>query len=305
MKNLLLTTTIFLVTGNIVTFSQSDFYNDVTIEAGVSSGIMNCLTDLGGRAGTGKSFFKDINWKQGKVNWGVFTEILYQSTLGARLEFTVGNVAADDNVLAGDQSAAQTRYRRNLQFRSKIKEVSLTMELHPLALLAQSMDNELPMFSPYILAGIGVYKFNPEAQLNGKWVALRPLHTEGQGFAEYPDRRNYKLTQVNLPVGLGVKYDISSLLNARIEFVYRILLTDYLDDVSQRYVEPALFYKYLDPSTAPIAEQLADRRRPPPTDPNNAPLPYGPGQKRGNPDSKDAFFSINLKLGFVLNRGSE
>ena len=30
-------------------------------EAGVSTGAMNCLTDLGGNSGTGKKFIKDIN----------------------------------------------------------------------------------------------------------------------------------------------------------------------------------------------------------------------------------------------------
>ena len=35
------------------------------------------------------------------------------------------------------------------------------------------------------------------------------LHTEGEGFAEYPDRKEYKLKQINFPVGAGIKYKIA------------------------------------------------------------------------------------------------
>jgi hypothetical protein len=45
---------------------------------------------------------------------------------------------------------------------------------------------------------------------------------------------NYKLIQTNIPLGGGIKYEPSALLNLRLEGVYRILMTDYLDDVSKR-----------------------------------------------------------------------
>ncbi len=49
--------------------SQSYFYNSqyyanpVIFEGGVSGGIMNSLTDIGGRRGNGKGGAKDLNWQ--------------------------------------------------------------------------------------------------------------------------------------------------------------------------------------------------------------------------------------------------
>ena len=67
------------------------------------------------------------------------------------------------------------------------------------------MMNYPPAVSPYILAGIGYFHFNPQANLNDNYVDLQPLHTEGQGFAEYPNVKEYKLSQINFPVGIGSK----------------------------------------------------------------------------------------------------
>ena len=40
---------------------------------------------------------------------------------------------------------------------------------------------------------------------------------------------------MNVPVGLGVRYELNSVLNLRAEFVYRVLFTDYLDDGHNLY----------------------------------------------------------------------
>lgn len=53
---------------------------------------------------------------------------------------------------------------------------------------------------------------------------------------------------------MGLRIELGSLFNARIEFLDRKLFTDYLDDVSTTYIDPALFYKYLNPSVAAIAD---------------------------------------------------
>ena len=43
-------------------FYDDQYYdNPVIIEIGGSIGIMNCLTDLGGKKGIGKKFIKDLN----------------------------------------------------------------------------------------------------------------------------------------------------------------------------------------------------------------------------------------------------
>jgi len=143
--------------------------------------------------------------------------------------------------------------------------------------------------------GLGIFHFNPYVQFNDRRVYLRQLHTEGEGFPEYADRQEYKLTQVNFPVGAGLKYEASALINFRLEVLHRFLQTDYLDDVSQSYIDPSLFAKYLPAEEAEIARQLSDRRK----DPTGN---LRADQPRGNSRKNDSYFSITLKLGIIINR---
>ena len=279
-------------------FYNDDYYdNPLLIEVGASLNAMNCLTDIGGKKGIGKKFIKDLNMGKTQVGGGLFISAIYKNAFAFRIEGTFGKLTANDNVLTGVTDIAIERYNRNLNFKTTISEISGVVELHPLFIFIDwvSRDAEPPRYSPYLLAGIGYYSFNPQAQIDGRWVDLQPLSTEGQGFAEYPDRPVYKLKQTNIPLGIGLKYELSQFLTLRGEFVYRKLNTDYLDDVSTRYIDPALFNEYFSPDKAALAAFLADRQLIKKTDPNG-------GGKRGSPSQKDAYFSFNLKLGLVLGR---
>ncbi len=283
--------------------SQFYFYNNtyldppVILEAGISIGAMNCFTDLGGNKGPGKAFIKDFNIKNTQFCAGAYLHAFYNYIWGFRLEFSAGNLTAADSILNDDKSEAEYRYKRNLHFRTTVTEIAAIAEWHFLAQIKQNTQDIIPLASPYLLAGVGIFHFNPEACINNSWVLLQPLHTEGQGFKEYANRPDYKLTQFNFPVGIGIRYELSALLNLRLEIIHRILLTDYLDDVSTRYVDPSLFNQYFDAGKAALAQKLADRR----SELVNSPA-YLPGQRRGDPSDKDSFLSINVKLGLVLNR---
>lgn len=269
---------------------------DVLWEAGISAGVMNCFTDLGGRKGIGRGFIKDLNGQQFNFSGGLYVGALYKQTIGGRLEATFGRVSASDKLLNGDESAAKARYQRNLHFRSQVAEVALLAEFHPLTLF-QSLAKEPSRFSPYVAGGVGLFHFNPEAYMGRSWVALQPLRTEGQGFPEYPDRKPYRLTQVNFPLGIGVKYEISALLNARVEIMHRVLQTDYLDDVSRQYIDPSLFSENLSHGVAALATRLADRRQE--LDPS---VVTREGGIRGDPQNNDAYFTIQCKFSLSIGR---
>lgn len=294
---------LFMVCLKNLSYGQYYYYDDlhydapVSWEIGIAAGGMNCFTDLGGRKGTGRGFVKDLNLSNTRFCTSAYAEALYHYTIGGRLEFTYGSITAYDSVLRPGGGMADSRYRRNLSFRSRILELSLLAEFHPLAWHAYNNGLGLPRCSPYVIGGIGLFTFDPKAHLDNNWFSLNDLHTEGQGFREYASRRPYKLTQCNIPFGLGVKYEISTLLNARLEVVHRILFTDYLDDVSTSYINPEAFYTNLSAEQAVIAAPLADRRRP-----GNSSTDNNGGAIRGNPNKKDAYFSVQLKLGLLLSR---
>lgn len=281
-------------------YDNSSYDTPVMFELGGSLGVMNCLTDIGGKKGLGKRFVKDLNIGNNQFNGSVYLSATYKEAFGLRVEGTFGRVKAYDSILKNVQSTT-SRYNRNLSFTSKISEISVVAEFYPVFIFINwlSRDDEPPRFSPYLLAGVGYFSFNPQTILNGKTVDLQPLSTEGQGFAEYPNRKPYKLQQMNYPVGLGIKYELSSMLNVRTEFLYRILQTDYLDDVSTKYINPSLFAHYFSGTQLSNALALNDRRSK-----NNPEYPINPngGQIRGYPTSNDAYFSFNIKIGLTFGR---
>ncbi len=280
-------------------FYDNKYYDaPIMYEIGASVGAMNCLTDLGGNRGIGKKFIKDLNLGKTNVAGSIFLTATYQEMLALRLEATFGQIKADDAVLRKVKESTFGRYERNLSFRSTITEFMLAAEVHPLYMFNRyDEDKAPPRASPYLMGGVGFYSFKPQAQSNGRWVDLQPLSTEGQGFAEYSNRKPYKLQQMNVPVGLGVRYELSNNLNLRAELVYRILFTDYLDDVSTTYIDPTLYPNYFTGAKLTNAFLLNDRQYE--LDPTHV---TNPGDQRGNPSNNDAYFSFNIKIGYTFGR---
>lgn len=285
--------------------SQYYYYNDkyydngFIIEIGGGVGGINCLTDIGGKKGVGKKFIKDINWGNTQLCTNIYAGVIIGDIFGIRLEGTFGKVKAYDSILSKykDDAATKGRYYRNLNFRSNISEFALIAEFHPL-MLQDFVDKEPPLLSPYVLAGIGRFNFDPQTYYNGKWVNLHPLRLEGQGFAEYKDRTEYHISATSFPVGLGVRYEINDMFIARLELSHRFTSTDYLDDVSRGvYVDPSLFSNYLSGNNAFLATQLYDRHAE--LDPNYVPVA---GDIRGQSKNNDAYFTFNLKVGLTLGR---
>ncbi len=284
--------------------AQYYFYDDkyydspLLFELGASVGAMNCLTDLGGRKGIGKKFIKDLNLGKTQLAGSIYLSALYKNAIAVRLEATFGQVTADDKVLEKVAPSTFGRYERNLSFKSKITEFMLATEIHPLFIINKyDEEKQAPRYSPYLLVGVGFFSFKPQAKLGDKWVDLQPLSTEGQGFNEYPDRKPYKLNQINIPLGLGIKYELTSNLNLRGEFVYRVLSTDYLDDVSTNYIDPNLYANYFTGARLTNALLLNDRQYElMPSHVTNA------GDQRGNPKNNDAYFTFNIKIGYNFGR---
>ena len=264
-------------------------------EAGLSPGIFNCLTDLGGSKGAGKKFVSDINWNQTRPCLGAFVSASWHYQFGIRLQAIAGSVTGSDAVLKTARDEARNRYLRNLRVKTSVLEVSVLTEWFPLMLIDGS--REVPLFSPYLLGGAGIFHYNPTTEIDNHRVNLRQLHTEGQGFAEYPDRRIYSSYSWCLPLGAGVKYDAGRAVNIRLDLTYRITGTDYLDDVSTRYIDPTIFSRHLSAADALLAIRLADR--------SNELTPGSANHLsaiRGNPANRDAYFSCNLTASVALGR---
>jgi hypothetical protein len=289
---------------SVKSFSQSLVLGDekTRVEVGINIGPSFFLGDLGGNAGKGTRFLKDVNFPLTKVMKGVFLAVYPNEWLGVRVAAEIGKLESQDKIIDTKGVNELWRKQRNLDFKSNISEAYIAAEVFPLMLLNKNHDDYQPRLRPYGVIGIGVFHFNPQGSLtdaNGKktWYDLKPLHTEGEGFAEYPKRKNYSLTQVNIPMGVGAKYFISDRVNISLEVLHRQTFTDYLDDVSTEYIDPDLFDKYLSSQNAAIARQIHDKVRGIVTP---AVTRYEPGIQRGDPYQNDAYFTIFIKFGVRL-----
>ena len=269
-------------------------------EAGVTVGPMVFLGDLGGHMGVGTTFLKDYNINATKLAFGFYVAAHPSEVIGIRLSANFGSVEGDDAYISNKGGEEVARLDRNLDFKSAISEANLMVEVYPTALFESHPTEVQGRMRPYGVIGVGVFHFNPMGQYidpntsQSTWVFLQPLHTEGEGFVA--NRPNYALTQINIPMGVGVKYYVSDKVNVALELLYRKTFTDYIDDVSTTYVDPAVLQANLPAGTAQIAIAMA----------NKSPLQgvpgsnYNPGDKRGDPTQDDAYFTLGLKLGIRL-----
>jgi hypothetical protein len=249
--------------------------------------------------GKGTPFLKDNNIQTTKLTFGAFATYQPNEYFGIRLSASLGSLEGDDAIIKGKGGLEEARKIRNSNFKSKLIEGLLAVEVYPTAFLEYEPGDIFHKLRPYGLIGVGLFNFNPKGKdpVTGNWVPLQPLRTEGQGFAEYPDRKEYKLTQVNIPMGVGVKYFLSESVNLGLEVVHRKTFTDYIDDVSMDYIDPALFYSNMSLPQAQLAERMANKSQPGAGSPNG----FSAGMKRGTPTNNDAYYSVQFKLGFRLS----
>jgi len=278
-------------------FSQSITTGNGKVELGLGFGPMFFLGDLGGGAGIGRDFLKDLDFPLTKFSKMIYANYYPAEWIGLRFALNQGTLAGDDAQAPNKGGAEEDRLHRNLSFKSSMLEGYLAAEIYPTVFFEQ-YDGLAKKLRPYGLIGIGVMKFNPKAKLDGQWVALKPLRLEGQGMNEYPKSKEYSLIQKEIPMGFGFKYYLKDNMYVGLEVLHRQLFTDYIDDVSTGYVDPVVFSNYLSPADATKAKRLYYRG-------TYANATSNPGRiqtfQRGDPTDNDAFFSTILRFGWRMN----
>jgi hypothetical protein len=205
-----------------------------------------------------------------KPNLNVGLQYFVSSRVAVRSEVTWFQLSGTD-ALSSDLS----RVRRNLSFLASNFEASMTgaFNLIPHAYRYY----QRPNLNAYAFAGLALLYSNPTTRYNGGRYALQPLRTEG-----------VKYSKINLaiPFGLGVRLKAGPFFNLALEGGYRKTFTDYLDDVSTVHPDKT--------GWEPIRAALSDRR------PELDLTPYEVGVQRGNPEKKDGYFLLNIKVEYYL-----
>ena len=164
-----------------------------------------------------------ISLSQTKLMGSIGARYDLSEHLTARSYFTLASLKGDD------KKGTAAMQQRNLNFQTKVFDWELTAQYNLFSLNDR-------WWTPYVFAGVGIYHFKPyTTDADDNKVFLNPLSTEGQGFTQ--GVKEYKLTQFSIPLGIGIEYPLNEDMRLGLEFGYRKIFTDYLDDVSANYVD--------------------------------------------------------------------
>ena len=186
-------------------------------------------TEVGLLLGT-SYYLGDLNtthFKQASATAGLIIRKNIDKRFVYKAEVMYLNIKSDER-----QSSDTIALNRGLHFRSPIYELSGQIEFN---FLPYQSGNPLYTWTPFVYTGISIFSFNPQAEnINGEWVDLQELGTEGQGTTtEFNGntRSKYSLIQFAVPIGGGLKIAINENFNIVLEYGARKTFTDYLDDV--------------------------------------------------------------------------
>ncbi|HCX23211.1 MAG: hypothetical protein CMB80_25365 [Flammeovirgaceae bacterium] len=297
---------------------------------------VNALNYYGDLAPVNRAASTDISFT--RPGFGGEIGARFHQRIAVRAGFNYGRIKGDDITSDPEPIESAGRYARNLSFRSDIKEIHLAFEFFLLP--TWGGPNVRPDFNVYLAGGIAVFHHEPKALVPnfdyslgdqsstiaapqaGEWVRLRKLGTEGQ-FIEGLDVKTYSPIQLSIPIALGVRMRLPGPFSASLEMGYRYLFTDYIDDVSGKFVS-------FDQFDDPLARIMSDRSAEPfgawsgedrGIQTTSEILPDGiryyvaggedkyrigggiaDGSRRGNPNDNDMIFMTSLKLTMILGQ---
>ena len=183
-------------------------------------------------------YFGDLNTRARLNRAKLAGTIFFRKNLGNYIAARVGASFAQLGYSDQYNTHNTYMYTRNLSFNTKVWELALQADFNFFRFMP---GDPAYAFTPYITMGVGIFSFDPYAYLKGEKVYLRQLGTEGQGSSLYPDRKPYSSMSISIPFGGGIKYAFNDRVNICFEVLHRFTNTDYLDDVSKTYVDPAVF----------------------------------------------------------------
>jgi opacity protein-like surface antigen len=233
--------------------------------------------EFGGFLG-GAGYMGDINpvkpYKLTDPAFGVQIKRNFDEYWSAKLNFMQGNVQGSDA-----RSSNAFQLARNLDFNSPVSELSMQIEMNLFKYMAGAyFGYAIRKFSPYLFTGIASFSYNPLTNYNGEDVELRLVQTENVA---------YKKSAISVPYGAGIKYNFSGHWTLLAEIGYRTAFTDYLDDISGRYIDFTV-----EAPASSLTNILADR--------SIAPKIGTPGTQRGDFRPRDTYMFAGVGLTYTF-----
>jgi len=271
-------------------FRNSNYWKTHRNEIAIGFGISNFLGELGGRNQIGSPFIWDLELSQTKPALSIGHRYYTGEKMAVRTNLTYGVLAGNDNL-----TSEPFRQNRNLNFKSDIFELQVVYELHffkeqlgHVYDLRGVKGTKSSRVGLYIFAGVGGFYFDPKSLLNGAYVDLKPLGTEGQGLPDGPEE--YNNFQFCIPMGVGLRKALSKQWSAGLELQYTKTFTDYIDDVSGVYYDNEV----LEAEHGAVGAYLADPGL------DKIPGQTVTGAQRGDSEDLDAYIFLKAQFHYKL-----
>lgn len=247
-------------------------------------GATQFLGDLGGKDQIGTDYSPiDIDWPSTSIGGMIGFRYRFHPYWATTSSLNIGQVKAADSL-----TTDPARSTRNLHFKSLLIEFSQRIEFVVVAnekfgsrfnlrghgKRARNKNGQI-----YLFTGIGVVYYNPKAELNGTWHALRPLKTEGQGLDG--GAKEYGPLTLTVPFGIGMRTGIGRMWRVGVELTYVKTFSDYIDDVHGIYYDPNQLAAQVSTTSAALSNTTTNSNT------------FFTGEQRGDKQN-DAYFYGNL-----------
>lgn len=245
-------------------------YNPGYWSLNITASSSSFLSDLGGKDAIGTNDFSDLDLT--RTRYALGAGFMYHTgAFGVEFGSFYTKLAADDRLTAAK------RGRRLLNVQTDVVETYMKFQL--------TFPERTPILGNfYFNVGGGFIYYQPKAEYNGVVYKLRPLGTEGQNYMA--NRTQYSTFAPVIPFGVGRQFVFQNGHSLAIDLSMRKSFTDYLDDVSTTYADPAQIAE----TGGTVAAELADRSI-------NG---FEPGSQRGDATDMDNYFLLGFKYTIPL-----
>lgn len=296
---------LFLALIVIISLSATAQYN---WDYGASIGVSNYLGDIGGQEKTRRDFVMDMHLNSAHIAAGLYGRYKFGKRISAAANFSYLHIRDADS-----KSTNPARRARNMNFRNNIFELGVRGEL------TIFYDNDVggrgyynPDFKFYLFGGFAGFYHNPQGQIfeegelqyGGEWFKLRPWETEGVAYSKF---------SVAIPAGIGLYFTFDKVWRIGWELSWRTTFTDYIDDISTIYVDPATLpndqaREFYSQTYGGLVQDINDD---PTLDADlsvNQFIYLGDGaapNKRGQAENNDSYLSTQFTIGRVIRGRSQ
>ena len=251
-------------------FAQRRGYSPGYWSVGILASSSSFLSDLGGKNALGTNDFSDLELSMTRY------------ALGGSMIYTAGGFGFEVGgfytlLSANDDLTSAQRGNRMLSVKTDVVEGYMKFQYN--------FPANVPLLgNMYVNAGGGMIYYEPKTEYGGVTYKLRPLGTEGQNYL--PGMSPYAKVAPVIPFGFGKKFVFRNGSALWLDVSMRKSFTDYLDDVSTYYADPAQIAE----TGGQIAAELADRSE------------YGfqEGQIRGDSKDNDSYFLVGFKYSIPI-----